>query len=275
MGDLASEIAKRSLMPGIWLRLLLNDTAEVPQEARISHNNCLDPSHPMVKEQIRGDIDTLCRWGYRLIKHDFSTYDITGKWGNEMRPFATESGWHFYDTGRTTAEIIGDFYRLIYETARPYQTLILGCNTIGHLGAGLMHLNRTGDDTSGHFWDMTRKNGINALAFRMPQHGIFFDADADCVGIMGEVEWKWNRQWAELLAGSGTSLFVSAKPGLLTEEEMKEMKEFMKTASQRHDAAKPLDWEDTSCPNHWLLDGREKEYQWYTDLGIQYGDPGM
>lgn len=275
MADLASEIVKRDAIPGIWLRLLLNEKAEVPEEGRLTHNNCLDPSHPAVKEYIREDIDTLCRWGYRLIKHDFSTYDLSGKWGNEMRPFPTHDGWSFYDTGRTTAEIIVDFYRLICETARPYRTLILGCNTIGHLGAGLMHLNRTGDDTSGHFWDMTRKNGINALAFRMPQQGIFYDIDADCVGIMGEIDWKWNRQWSDLLAGSGTSFFVSARPGLLEGAEVKEMKKFMEIASRRHDPAVPVDWEDTSCPKRWIMDGQEKEYQWYTDIGIQYGDPGM
>lgn len=272
MGTLASEIADKNLIPGIWVRLLLNRGANLPEECRLSHNLCLDPSHPLVQEYIREDIGTLCKWGYRLIKHDFSTYDLLGRWGFEMRPSVTKKGWHFYDTSKTTAEVITDFYRLIYDTARPYQTLILGCNTVGHLGAGLMHLNRTGDDTSGLHWDMTRRNGVNALAFRMPQHGIFFDADADCVGIMGNIGWKWNRQWTELVANSGTSLFVSAKPGLMTKDEEKQMKNLLKAASVRHAPGKPLDWEDTSCPKKWVLDGQEKEYQWYTDVGVQYGD---
>ena len=194
MKRLAEEIRKRNIIPGIWIRLLLNETPEIFGEQRLSHNGCLDPSHPKVLDYIEEDVRTLCEWGYRLIKHDFSTYDILGKWGFEMQPFAADAGWEFYDKGKTTAEIIMGFYERIYRTAEKYNCLILGCNTIGHLGAGMMHLNRTGDDTSGLYWDMTRRNGINALAFRMPQHGIFFDADADCVGMMGRIEWKWNRQ---------------------------------------------------------------------------------
>lgn len=55
-----------------------------------------------------------------------------------------------------------------------------------------MHLNRTGDDTSGREWERTRKYGANALAFRMLHHEAFFLADADCIGIMGEIDWMEN-----------------------------------------------------------------------------------
>lgn len=270
MGALASEIAQRDVIPGIWIRLLLNNEEEIPEEGRLSHNRCLDPSHPVVREYIRQNVETVCRWGYRLIKHDFSTYDLLGRWGWEMKPFATGNGWHFYDTSKTTAEIIVDFYAMIYETASRYDSLVLGCNTIGHLGAGLMQLNRTGDDTSGFYWDMTRKNGINALAFRMPQQGIFFDADADCVGIKGEIAWEFNSQWAHLLAESGTSMFISAEPGILTEEEEEQMREYFRQASVPHTPAEPLDWEDTSCPKRWKLDRGVQEYRWYSGDGVQY-----
>lgn len=89
--------------------------------------------------------------------------------------------------------------------------MIIGCNTIGHLGAGLMHLNRTGDDTSGRIWERTRRMGVNTLAFRLPQHNTFYHIDADCVGIFGMIPWEKNRQWADVLAKSGTPLFVSGK----------------------------------------------------------------
>ena len=107
----------------------------------------------------------------------------------------------------------------ILEAARPYGMLILGCNTVGHLGAGLMHLQRTGDDTSGLMWERTLRFGVNTLAFRMPQHRAFFDIDADCIGISGRIDWQYNRQWGELLAGSGTSLFYSLKPDTLPPEQ--------------------------------------------------------
>ena len=133
-----------------------------------------------------------------------------------MNPFPTEDGWHFYDTSKTSAEIVTGLYQAIYETAKKHHTLIMGCNTIGHLGAGLMQLQRTGDDTSGITWERTKKMGVNTLAFCLPQHGTFFDIDADCVGIMGPIPWSLNRQWADVVAESGTSLFVSAKPGVLS-----------------------------------------------------------
>ena len=263
MSRLADEIISQDIIPGIWIRLLLNHAPEISKEQRLSHNGCLDPSHPAVLDYIEEDVRTLCKWGYRLIKHDFSTYDILGKWGFEMQPYVTDSGWNFYNTKKTTAEIIKEFYKRIYETAKGYGCLILGCNTIGHLGAGMMHLNRTGDDTSGLRWSMTRRNGINALAFRMPQHGIFYDADADCVGIAGNIEWKWNRQWTELLAESGTSLFISAKPGILSSHEETELKQFMKLASEHTAPAEPLDWEYTSCPRQWKTQEGIKEFKWY------------
>ena len=56
-----------------------------------------------------------------------------------MNPFPTSDGWSFYDKSKTSAEIVVELYRAIYETAKEYHVMILGCNTIGHLGAGLMH----------------------------------------------------------------------------------------------------------------------------------------
>ena len=107
-----------------------------------------------------------------------------------MNPLVTEDGWHFYDRHRTSAEIVKDFYEAIYNAAKPYNTLILGCNTIGHLGAGLMQLNRTGDDTSGLNWERTRCMGVNTLAFSLPRHGTFYHIDADCVGSCIRLCWR-------------------------------------------------------------------------------------
>lgn len=61
--------------------------------------------------------------------------------------------------------IIKDLYRTIYKSAGG-KAMILGCNCIGHLGAGYMEINRTGDDTSGVEWERTRQRGVNTLAFR-------------------------------------------------------------------------------------------------------------
>ena len=125
----------------------------------------------------------------------------------------TDDGWAFADQTRTTAEIIHAFYVALREAAGT--AMLLGCNTIGHLTAGLFELQRIGDDTSGRDWNRTRKMGVNTLAFRIPQHGAFFAIDADCVGVTNAVPWRFNRQWLDLLARSGTPLFVSVAPDAL------------------------------------------------------------
>ncbi len=107
-----------------------------------------------------------------MIKHDFSTSDLCGRWGFEMGDAMTADGWAFADRSRTTAEIIIDHYRSIREAAGD-DVVVLGCNTIGHLSAGIFEISRVGDDTSGQEWARTRKMGVNTLAFRLPQHGAF------------------------------------------------------------------------------------------------------
>lgn len=267
MKKLAEKMKEKGVHPGIWLRFLLNVDEEIKPEWRLSHNGCLDPSHPDALAYISEDVKRTCDWGYELIKHDFSTYDLFGRWGFEMNPMVTEDGWHFYDRTKTSAEVVKMLYEAIYQASREHNTLILGCNTIGHLGAGLMHINRTGDDTSGINWERTRRMGINTLAFRLPQHRAFYDVDADCVGIAGNIPWYLNRQWADVLAESGTPLFVSAKPGLLSEEEKEELRRILCKASAQEKHKIPADWKDTDCPGVWTDGEEEIRYQWYEEEG--------
>ena len=267
MAALAKKIEEQGARPGIWVRLLLNEDEAIPEEWRISHNGCLDPSHPQALAYIKEDVERICKWGYTLIKHDFSTFDIFGRWGFEMNPYPVQDGWSFYNPELTSAEVVKLLYEAIYKTAAKYNTLIIGCNTIGHLGAALMHMQRTGDDTSGVTWERTRVMGVNTLAFCLPQHGTFYEIDADCVGIMGPIPWKLNRQWADLVAKSGTPLFVSAKPGLLGEEEKEELHQIMLEASEQKRHLIPVDWEDTDCPEIWRDEEGEVEYNWYEEAG--------
>lgn len=266
---LAEQIHGKGVRPGIWIRFLLDRSPEIPAECRLSHNGCLDPSHPEVIAHIRRDVERICSWGFQLIKHDFSTYDLFGKWGYQMLPFMTDNGWYFYDQGRTSAEIVIDFYRSILETATSSGALILGCNTVGHLGAGLMHMNRTGDDTSGILWERTMRIGVNTLAFRMPQHRSFYDVDADCIGVTENIPWEYNRMWGELLSKSGTSLFASVKPGVLTAGENRELSGFLAQSSLQAQIAEPLDWQETWLPQDWLAGGERVHYDWFEDTGLR------
>lgn len=275
MKKLADEMRECGVRPGIWYRPLWNLDPEIPSswlmsERHHSGHNALDPSVPEVLELVKEDVRRFASWGYELIKHDFSTWDMFGLWGKDMAYFPArrdEEGndWNFSDRSRTSAEIVLGFYKAIREAAG--DTLILGCNTIGHLGAGLMHLSRTGDDTSGKAWDRTRKMGINTLAFRLCQHKAFFDVDADCIGATGLIDWKLNSQWAELLAKSATPLFASIKPGVLTESEKADMKKMFAIASLQKNTAEPVDWMEKPTPAVWNLDGNIRKFDWYEEAG--------
>lgn len=267
MKALADKLKAKGVHTGIWVRFLLNIDKEIPDEWRISYNGCLDPSRPEVLEYIKEDIRRIGGWGYELIKHDFSTFDLFGRWGFEMNPFVTSDGWHFYDQSKTSAEVVKMLYTAIYEAAKEKNIIIIGCDTIGHLGAGLMQINRTGDDTSGINWERTRRMGVNTLAFRLPQHKAFYDVDADCVGIAGNIKWNLNRQWADVIAESGSPLFISVKPGILSEEEKEELHQIMLKASEQNKHKIPADWQETDCPEVWKDDNEVCEYDWYEETG--------
>ncbi|WP_346681455.1 hypothetical protein [Bifidobacterium pullorum] len=142
-----------------------------------------------------------------------------------------------------------------------------------------MHIARTGDDTSGLDWERTRKNGINTLAFRLPQHNTFFELDADCVGISERVDWRFNRQWTDLVARTGTSLFFSVAPHTMPADDERDLVESLRIASERPSHLRPLDWEHTDCPETWDEDAdarddgdglRTVHYDWYDARGINY-----
>ena len=261
MKQLADDMKQYDVRPGIWFRPLLDYSADIPEDWRLPREKAvLDVSVPAVISHIQEDFKRMKAWGFELVKHDFSTFDLFGRWGFMMGKELTDPEWCFHDRSRTTAEIIVAFYQAIKDAAE--DMIILGCNCIGHLGAGLMHLNRIGDDTSGMEWERTRKMGINTLAFRMPQQGAFFGADADCVGITGEIPWEKNRQWMKLLAESGTPFFVSVKPGILTEVQEEELKQAYYDAASNMEQAIPLDWKKTKPPEKWKTFKGVQRFEW-------------
>jgi len=272
MKALSEEMQNAGARPGIWVRPLSDGHFEVAEKGSAQRSSCcdlyLDPSHPEVLKYVENTMTMLCDWGFTLIKHDFSTYDTLGFWGFEREKEFAKDGWAFYDRSRTSAEVILELYRVIRK-ATEGRALVLGCNVIGHLAAGLVHLNRTGDDTSGREWERTRKYGVNALAFRMLHHEAFFLADADCIGIMGEIDWKMNREWLRAVAYSGTPMFVSPKPNVMSESELAELKEAYRVNSIQADTLVPLDWMENITPERWLLNGKETHFNWFEETGIK------
>ena len=263
MKKLAEEIKEVGARPGIWVRLLRNKDRAIKRSMRILRNKrrqYLDPTHPAVQKYIIEDIERIKGWGYELLKHDFSTADLFGDYGGNLTSSITNyDNWHFYDKSKTNAEIVLDFYRLVKEAAG--DMYIIGCNTISHLSAGLVHIYRTGDDTSGKEWNRTRDFGVNTLAFRLAQNEIFYMCDADCVGIIeGYIPWEKNSQWLHLLSYSNTPLFISCTDKI-TARQMEDIIKAYKTFHEPH-TFKPVDIYDTRTPEKWLIDGETVEYKW-------------
>ncbi len=263
MQKLAEEIKKIGARPGIWVRLLHNRDSAITDDMRILRDGkrqYLDPTHPAVREYIKSDIERIRGWGYELLKHDFTTFDLFGAWGSNL--FLTENdieGWSFYDKSKTNAEITIDLYRLIKDTAQ--DMYIIGCNTVSHLCAGLVEINRTGNDTSGREWEATKKNGVNTLAFRLAHNEAFYMCDADCVGILEDnIPWEKNKQWLHVLSYSNTPLFVSCNDKL-SDEKKKDLAEAYNVFQTNH-TVRPVDIFENLTPSVWEIDGETVKYEW-------------
>ena len=157
MKDMADEIHKAGARPGLWTRLL-QAPGSAPKEWRIIRdpsvapkyigNNVLDPTVPEVRKHVADQVKCIRQWGYELIKDDYSTTRSLVKWGSKMGEQLTKEGWSLADRSVTTAEALREHYRNIRDAAGD-GAVIIGCNTIGHLAAGIYEVSRIGDDTSG------------------------------------------------------------------------------------------------------------------------------
>lgn len=261
MQKLAGEIRTIGARPGVWTRPL-QAMKDAPDSWRLPRDmNFLDPSVPEVRQKVADDIARLRQWGFELIKHDYTTYDLFGRWGSTMGAAMTRDGWTFATgSSHTTAEIIDELYATIRVAAG--DSLVIGCNTVSHLSAGHFDICRIGDDTSGAEWSRTRKMGVNTLAFRGAQHGAFYVADADCVGVTTAVPWSLNRQWLDLLARSGTMTFLSLAPDALGAQQRADIKAALALAAVPQPVAEPLDWQQNIYPTRWRMRGEERTYDW-------------
>lgn len=267
MPGLVSDIRKIGARAGAWIRPL-QPMADSPDTWRLERDHdVLDPTVPEVQEKIANDAGRLREWGFELIKHDYTTFDIFGRWGFQMGADLTRGKWTFASgPSRTTAEIIDELYGIIRKGAG--KSLIIGCNTVSHLSAGHFELCRVGDDTSGTDWARTRKMGVNSLAFRGAQHDAFYAADADCVGVTNDIPWELNRQWLDLLARSGTTLFVSLAPDALGAQQKADLRSALALAAHRQALGEPLDWQHTVYPTQWKLTGGERSFEWVGNDGV-------
>lgn len=260
METFARRLRDAGAQPGIWFRPLLAAASRpaalrLPRDARF-----LDPSLADVLGIVAEDTRRLRAWGYRLIKHDYSSFDITGRWGFDMGATLTRDDWHFADRTRTTAEIVLQFYRTLRDAAG--DAILIGCNTFSHLSAGLFEISRIGDDVSGRAWDRTRRMGVNTLAFRGAHHGTFYAADPDIAPITAQHPWDKGQQWLRLLAGSGMPLFVSPELAAMNGDIKSAVRAAFAESATTQAIAEPLDWLETTCPSRWRVGGKRMAFDW-------------
>ena len=275
MGALAEKIRARGVVPGVWVRPMQASKGAaagllLPEKrygARVERRGDLafDPTMPEAAAMACAKVAEAKAWGYELIKHDFSTYELLGQWGFEMGASPALDGWSFHDRSLTNAEIV----RRLYESLRAAageETVVLGCNVVGHLSAGLFDLQRTGDDVSGWVWERTRTMGVNTLAFRLPQNGTFFLGDADCVPITRAVPWALTERWLRAVAASGTALLISPEPEAMGVEQKRALREAFAVVAAGA-SAEPVDWLDSTAPAAWRGAAGEVRYEWMEEEG--------
>lgn len=273
METFCRKIAALGAKPGLWYRPLRAWPDAPPEMKLAADTRYFDPTVSAVRKQIVEDIARFRTWGFRLVKIDYLTYDICQRWGFEAGECLIEDGaasWR--DRSRTTCEVLKDLYDAMREAAGDDMVLI-GCNAINHLAAGVFEIQRIGDDTSGREWARTRKMGVNALAMRAIQDRTFFAADADCVGLAsrGAVPWGVNRQWLDLVARSGTPLFVSWRRELADDEFRSALTRAFAIASRPRNIGVPLDWKDSLLPSVWRFSDGEEKYSWFDDASGKDG----
>ena len=259
MDEVAKRVKAMGARPGLWYRPFLPDAGE-----RAIVKDPIDPTDPALPSRMREEIRRFVEWGYELIKIDFITYDWCGRWGFKHgdSPIVRKlSAWR--DETRTSAEVVKGLYAVMREAAGE-RAYIIGCNALDHFAAGLFDLQRTGDDTSGREWARTRKMGPNTLGVRSIHNDTFYRADADCFGLSGagKIPWKLNVQWLDLVAASGTALFVSWRRQLATPESCAALERALRRAAKPQPTGEPLDWLETLRPTRWRFGNETRTFSW-------------
>lgn len=261
MQKMAEDISLHGCRAGIWFRPLTS-LGPCPEEAVykspfVKNAVVLDPSHPFTLEKINEDVSRFVDWGYVMIKHDFTTMDLFTGLGE------TDEG-EMFDKEKTNAEIVKNLYKQIQKSAR--DSLVIGCNTINHLAAGIHPIQRVGGDTSGHCFEWTRRQGIHSM-MRMIQNDTFFRVDPDCAAFTEKVSHEMNLEFMEAMAITGATVFASVKPGILNTKEKERIGEIFRIADtlKKEEYAEILDWDRTIIPSEFLFRGKAISYDWYRE----------
>ena len=252
MKTFCGQIAALGAKPGLWYRPLCME------------GKMCDPSDPAVLARIRADVQRFKDWGFKFVKIDYLTFDWCGHFKGfdaEGRLIRDNRKWK--DAKHTTAETITRLYRTLREAAGD-DMVLLGCNAVNHLCAGLFEASRVGPDTSGKNWEQTKRNGVGAVAFKGIENGTLFAADPDCAGLAsaGAIPWEKNRQWIDLLSRSGMPFFISWRRSLADDGVREALAVAFNRAAQTRSTAEAQNWFSTSTPVRWMTADGLRTYDW-------------
>ena len=108
--------------------------------------------------------------------------------------------------------------------------------------------------------------GVNTLAFRLPQNGIFFATDADCVPITPAIPWEQTEAWLRIVAASGPVLLISPDPKAMGTVQKQAIRSAFSLLGKRLQT-EPVDWMDSAAPSLWKLSGAEQKFEWFDLTG--------
>ena len=266
MAETSDAIHQKGAKSGIWFRPLLT-LGDFPIEADYgfaSGGKLLDPSHPYTLERVESDAAMIRSWGFDLIKHDFTTIDITGR-----NPLGGRTASHtmvnrdrpFFDKTKTTATIIKNLYSAIQKGAGDAD--VIGCNTISHLTAGIHSVYRVGNDTSGRSFEWTRRDGVNSV-MRLPLNDAFYNVDPDCAAFTEKVDAELNLDFLEMCAVTGMTTLASVTPHILTDAQMDRINGIYRIADRDDMRLGIANYDKNSDPEIFISDdGKERrEYDW-------------
>lgn len=265
MAKLAQEIRDKGAQAGLWFRPLLT-RQDVPEEARLAEENggvVLDPSHPFTLEKVYNDAKRISDWGFDLIKHDFTTIDITGMpvLIADKHTFALcAPSRQFYDKTKTTATIMKNLYKAIQSAVGDKE--VIGCNTVGHLTAGIHSIYRVGHDVSGRSFEWTRRDGINSV-MRLPLNNALYNVDPDCAAFTDRVDTEINLDFLEMCALTGMTTLASVMPNILTQRQLCRINEIFRMADSGGCGYGIADYDKNANPERFVgKDGTEKRFNW-------------
>jgi alpha-galactosidase len=85
------------------------------------------------------------------------------------------------------------------------------------------------------------------------------------------VPWELNQQWLDLVARSGTPLFVSAAPEALGAAQRTALRNAFALAAKPREVGEPVDWFDNAQPRVWRFADGPAEYDWLRGAAVQMG----